>query len=1057
MKSMRFHRVLAMFFLTGSASCLIGQTLDTGILGVITDPTGALVAGASVAITQNETGVKRETQTAADGKYEVRYLVPGEYTVELRAQGFRTARANNIVVQINQQVRLDFTLQLGDVQETVEITAAAPLLNTETATLGEVIARERIVNLPLNGRTFTQLAALAPGVRISEANLFSTSTGGSRIVANGARDAWEQVNIDGITMVNNRSNYINLYPSIEAMEEFKVQSGNYSAEYGGNAGPNVNLQLRSGTNQLHGTLFEFFRNDKLDARGYFRPEPFTKDVLRRNQFGVVASGPIRRDKTFFMLNYEAARASRESPGTNIVFTPAQRQGDFSATSTTIRDPLNNEPFPNNIIPQTRLNPVSINLTNTYTPLPNTAGSVNYSGVTVGKLTMDEGISRIDHYLSGHDQVFFHYIYSRRDFPNVDLNPNFYYNATFPNTSLAVQHVHTFGPALLNEARFGWIKGNVAKLSPRTGTNFTIESLGIHGLNVGGPGGRPLRKDEQGFPVINIDGFLGMGDSGASSNLDNSRTYQFVDNVSIIRHGHSLKFGGDIRRLLDDATTNNWPFSNITFTGDISGFSAAAFMLGYPRTTLTPEGVPISAVRQWRYGLYFQDDWKVTPQLTVNLGLRWDIPGQPHEINGVSRTLRFDLDPKGPVLWPEPGKVADLYLGEYRDFGPRVGFAYRMPRQFVVRGGYGIFYSVAQFDNMNILQLNPPGGGSLTVINPSLNPPATIENPVPPEIYPTVPIFNVVSIPPDRKRRNAYLQNFNFQISHELTHNDVLEAGWVGSKGTHVDTSLQNFNQPEPGPGDIQARRPYPGYARIRMIAPDTNTIFHSLQTRYEHRFSKGLSLTGAYTWGHLIDDAAETINAGGCVCQNPRNRGKAERASSVLDQRHRVVIGYVWEVMGGKKPNGAVGWIAGGWSAGGVITLASGFPVNVVQSGDTWNDDALWPRPNIVTGQKPSIDNPTPTRWFNTDAFARSTTYGTSPRDPIVGPGLHTWDLSLSKATPIPNHEGHQVLFRVEMFNTFNTPQFGNPGTTLGTGTFGRITSTAADNRQIQLALKYSF
>src|SRR5260370_17737959 len=218
-------------------------------------------------------------------------------------------------------------------------------------------------------------------------------------------------------MVNNRSNYITLYPSIEAIQEFKVQSGNYPAEYGGNAGPNVNVQLRSGTNKLHGTLFEFLRNDKLDARGYFRPEPFPKDMLRRNQFGAVVSGPIRRDKTFFMVDYEAARASRESPGTTIVFTPAQRQGDFSATSTPIRDPLNNAPFPDNMIPQNRLNPVSVNLINAYTPQPNTACAVNYSGVTVGKLTMDQGIARIDQYFSGHDQVFFHYIYSRRDFPN----------------------------------------------------------------------------------------------------------------------------------------------------------------------------------------------------------------------------------------------------------------------------------------------------------------------------------------------------------------------------------------------------------------------------------------------------------------------------------------------------------------------------------------------------------------------------------------------------------------------------------------------------------------
>jgi outer membrane receptor protein involved in Fe transport len=1033
------------------------QTLDTGILGTITDPSGAVVANATVSINQTATGVKRTTSSAADGKYEVRYLIPGEYSVEVQASGFRTARASSIVIQINQQARLDFSLQVGDVQQALEVNTTAPLLQTENATLGEVVAQERIVNLPLNGRTFTQLAALTPGVRISEANLFSTSTGGSRIVANGARDAWEQVNLDGITMVNNRSNYINLYPSIEAVQEFKVQSGNYSAEYGGNAGPNVNVQLRSGTNQLHGTLFEFLRNDHLDARSYFRPEPFPKDMLRRNQFGVVASGPIRRDRTFFMVDYEAARSSKESASTNIVFTPAQRQGDFSAFTGVIRDPLGNQPFPNNVIPQTRLNPVSVNLINTYTPLPNTAGSVNYSGVTVGKLTMDQGLTRLDHYFSDRDQMFFHYVYSRRDFPNIDLNPAFRYDATFPNTSLAVQHVHTFSPQLLNEARFGWIRGNVSKLSPRTNSDFTIESLGIQGLKVGGPDGRPLRRDEQGFPVINIDGFLGMGDSQASSNLDNSRTYQFVDNVSLIRGPHALKFGGDVRRLMDDATTNNWPFSNITFTGDISGYSAAAYMLGYPRTTLTPEGVPISKVRQWRYAFYVQDDWKATSNLTLNLGLRWDIPGQPHEVNAVSRTLRFDLDPKGPVLWPDPGKTADLYLPEHRDIAPRIGFAYRMPHRTVLRGGYGIFYSVAQFDNMNILQLNPPAGGSLTVINPATDPLATIQNPVPREIYPTTPIFNVVSVPPDRKRRNAYVQNFNLQLSRELTSNDVLEAGWVASKGTHVDTSLNNFNQPEPGTGDIQSRRPYQGYARIRMIAPDTNTIYHSLQSRYEHRFSKGLSLSAAYTWSHLIDDAGQTINAGGCTCQNPRFRGKSERASSVLDQRHRLVVSYVWDLPLAKSLKGAAGAVAGGWSAGGIVTLSSGFPFNVVQSGDTWNADALWPRPNAVPGQSATISNPTATRWFNTDAFTRSTTYGTAPRDPVVGPGLHTFDLVASKTFKMPYRENHQFLFRAEFFNAFNTPQFANPGGSLGTGTFGRVTGTASDNRQIQMALKYSF
>jgi hypothetical protein len=376
---------------------------------------------------------------------------------------------------------------------------------------------------------------------------------------------------------------------------------------------------------------------------------------------------------------------------------------------------------------------------------------------------------------------------------------------------------------------------------------------------------------------------------------------------------------------------------------------------------------------------------------------------------------------------------------------------------VLRGGYGIFYSVAQFDNMNILQLNPPNGGSLTVINPALNPVATIQNPVPAELYPANPIFNVVSVPIDRKRRNGYMQNFNLQLSKELTRSDVLEVGWVGTKGTHVDTSLQNFNQAIPGTGDIQSRRPYPAYARIRMIAPDGNTVYHSLQSRFEHRLSSGLSATVAYTWSKTIDDAGETINAGGCVCQNPRNRGKAERAASVYDQRHRLVLAYVWDLPFAKDWKGPQGFVLHGWSFGGIVTMASGRPFNIVQSGDTWNADALWPRPNAVQGVSPRLDTRTADRWFDTAAFTRSTTYGTSPRNPVVGPGLHTFDLSFSKAFKVPVQENHAVLFRAEMFNIFNTPQLNNPGGSLGTGTFGRVTSTAADNRQIQFALKYTF
>ena len=1031
------------------------QTLDTGILGAVTDPTGAVVAGVTVTITQPATGLTRTVKTDSSGNYEVRYLVPGVYTVEAKADGFRTERSAGVVIQIGQQARIDFALQVGNVVETVEVNATTPLLATENATLGEVVGTERIVNLPLNGRNFAQLAVLTPGVRVVEEGQVRT-----RVIANGVRDIAMQISFDGITAVNNRHNFVVLYPSVDAVQEFKVQSGNYSAEYGGNAGANINVQLRSGTNRFHGSAFEFFRNNNLDARGYFRPAPLPKDVLHRNQFGAILSGPVKKDKTFFMVSYEGRRQIQESSATNIVLTPAQRRGDFSASSGVIIDPLTGNPFSGNIIPAERLNAVSVNVINTYMPLPNQSGAINYAGVTLNTTNIDQGIARVDHYFSQRDQVFVHYIYARRDYPSVDLNPNFRYNATFPNTSFATQYVHTFNPGLLNEFRFGWEKGNVAVLSPRQNTNFRIESLGIQGMKVGGPDGRPLTAPESGFPVIGIDGYLGMGDGSASSNLDDSRTYQLVDNLSVIRGRHSMKMGVDARRLLDDATTNNWPFGQISFTSDIGGNSAAAFMLGFPKTTLTPEGVPISAARQWRFGFYFQDDWKVTPNLTLNLGARYDLIDLPHELNGISRTLRFDVDPVHPPLFPDPGKQGDLWVNEHWHITPRFGFAYRWKENTVVRGGYGIFTAAAHFDNINVLQLNPPGAGSLTVTNTNLNPVASIQNPVPRELYPTRPIFNVVSIASDRRHINGYVQNFTLQISHEFGKNDVLETGWVASKGTDLDTSVNNFNSPDPGPGPVQPRRPYQDYARIRLLVTDSNSIYHAMQTRYEHRFSKGLSLTAAYTWSHMIDDAAQSTNRGACQCQNPRHRGIAERASSIFDNRHRLVVGYVWELPFAKSLKGPSGFVVSGWSLGGVVTLQNGFPFNITQSGDSQNVDGLWERPNLVTGVSAALPGGQrdASHWFNTSAFSRGVMqYGNSPRNPLVGPGIHTFDLSGSKSFKMPYKESHELMFRAEFFNAFNTPELSNPGSSLGTGTFGRVTSTFSDQRQIQLALKYSF
>jgi hypothetical protein len=606
-----------------------------------------------------------------------------------------------------------------------------------------------------------------------------------------------------------------------------------------------------------------------------------------------------------------------------------------------------------------------------------------------------------------------------------------------------------------------MRGDLDRLSPRRESGFSVEEdLGIRGMRVGGPFGRPPNDLEIGFPSIGIQGFNGFGDSTGGEGIDESRTYQFVNNLTLIRGRHALKMGGDIRYLMGDATSTNAPFGAIDFTRDITGHAAAAFMLGFPRTARTPEGIPVGGIRQWRQGLYFQDDWRVTPRLTVNLGLRWDRNQVPQDVNGVSRTLRFDLDPSRPVLWPEPGEVVDeLYFNKHRRWAPRLGFAYQLNDRIVFRGGYGVFNMALHLDNINTLGTNPPTA-SVQVTNPTLNPIATLANPFPTALVPTNTIFNVTSAEVDRNHRDGYYQNWNVAMGYEMSRSAVVEVRYVGSKGTNMDASLGNFNSPDPDPTasalDLQRRRPYQGFGRIRMWITDGRSDYHSLQSEFKHRGPWGLNLTVAYTLSELKDNQGAGLNSGSARRQNPRSE-EGEYSVSSDDLRNRLVAGYVWNIPFGSSLTGFTGVLLKGWQLSGITTLSSGSPIFIGQDGDTLNTDSSDIRPNLVPGQDPTLPSSerTMARWFNTAAFARATTtYGNSPRNPVVGPGRKVVDLSLAKAFDVTS--GQQLQFRLEAFNAFNWVNWGNPNGTLGNNNFGIITSAGAA-REMQLSLKYTF
>jgi len=1034
------------------APSLWAQSADTGILGIVSDASGAVIPGSEITITRATTGVVQSVVSGPNGAFEVRYLLPGEYVVQATLSGFRVERTT-VTLRVGQMARLSFTLQVGSVGEVVDVEAQGLLLETQSGVTGNVVTAETLVNLPLSGRNFTTLGNLTAGVVASN----------TQFRASGARGMYQQVSFDGVTALNNRGNNLFMYPSVDAVEEFKVQATNYTAEYGGHAGANVQLQLKSGSNSFHGSAFEFVRNDAFDARNFFAPPPTPKPELDRNQFGGVIGGPIRRGKTFFMGSYEGVRETRQTVAQTNVLTADMRRGDFSGVAgAVIRDPLTGVQFANNIIPGNRLDPLAVSMINQYQPLPNQTGANNFRGFTLNEDTQNQFITRIDHVLSQTQKLFGHYLYQNRDNPSTPINPEFPAPRFFNNHSLAVQHVATLSATMLNEMRFGYMRGDLNRLSPRRNTGFSVEEdLGIHGMLVGGPNGRPPNENEIGFPTINIQGFNGFGDNVGGEGIDLSQTYQFVNTLTVIRGRHGLKMGADIRRLLGDATSTNAPFGALDFTRDISGHAAAAFMLGYPRTARTPEGIPIGGIRQWRYGFYLQDDWRLTNKLTVNLGLRYDHNLSPKDINGVSRTLRFDLDPRGPVLWPGPGEVVDqLYFNEHRHWAPRLGFAYQLNDKTVVRGGYGVFNMALHLDNINTLGTNPPTA-SVQVTNPTLNPIATIANPFPPSLVPTNTIFNVTSAEVDRNHRDGYYQNWNVAVGYELSRAAVFEVRYVGAKGSDLDTSLTNFNSPDPDPtagaGSLQARRPYPEYGRIRMWMTDGESDYQSLQSEFKQRSGPwGLNLTVAYTLSELNDNQQGGLNASRGRRQNPRSL-EGEYAPSADDQRHRLVVGYVWDIPFGSSLTGVSGVLLKGWQLSGIGIFNSGSPIFINQDGDTLNVDSEEIRPNSVAGQDPTLpsDERSINRWFNTAAFARATvTYGTSPRNPVVGPGRKVLDLSLAKLFRIRNEQ--QIQFRVEAFNAFNWVNWGNPNGTLGNSNFG-IISSAQPARELQFSLKYLF
>ncbi|MBI3694627.1 MAG: TonB-dependent receptor [Acidobacteria bacterium] len=1115
------------------SGALVAQTVSTQILGLVTDPTGSVVPGAIISAKRVATGDVRTTQSNETGNYVFPLLEIGEYEVTCAAAGFKTEVRRGIILELQQKLRIDFQLQVGQQVETVEVTGQTPLLRTEDATLGAVVESRRIVDLALNGRNFAQLALLAPGVTFGYSRMGLDGAGGGpipgqviAISANGQRDINQHITLDGVIATEPRVNTMTFTPSIEAIEEFKIQSAVYSAEFGMNSGAQISVAIKSGTNTLHGTAYEFIRNNALDARGFFLPATQKKNKLRRNEYGGVASGPLIKDRTFWMGAVEYRRERRATPSLSTVPTLAMRRGDFSellipgnrwyrtdanpAVTRAIRAPGSTTPFPNNMIPASMINRVATGLlTNKegspfadggYISPPNQdrpGDAINLGGTNDTLIDADQYLGRIDHKFSDSDRIFGRYIIQDSKFGNKPLLGVNFQDVLNRSQNLAIGYSRILSATMVNDFRFGYNRTNDITVGMHTNTNFQQTSVGLD-FRVVGDNNRTYLPFEAGLPNITITGFAGIPIPSTNGWINEHHIWEYADNVTWSRGTHNFKFGGVYRFNFVDRAAANWPRGQLGYSRDIVGIpdAFAAFMLGFPTTGNTSEGVAPLFARQNKFGFYWLDDWKVTPRLTINYGVRYDLFGVVTDAKGRFRNVSF-AEGEGrviggrfvPQMVPNPDVTAKLWDINKLQIMPRLGIAYRYSDTWVLRMGAGQFYNAQQINNFSILNLHPPYSGSKNLENDRTNPVAAgplSSNPNPgssPDD--TLMLGNLQA---SNRNRPLYLNNdiwqWTTEIEKSLGHGFVTGIAYVGSKASNIDITIANFNNPDPGLGNIQNRRPYPFYTDsrnpnvqiplgiIRQLDTSQNAFYHALQARAEKRYGR-LILSTTYNFQKAIAvgyGANEGAGFNTNQTQDPRNT-QSDYGRSNIDQRHRLVVNELYEFPWMRDQKG-VGRLLGGWSITGTFVLQSGLPVTVAQTGDSHNTGARSAaRPHLAPGAKVVrvMDGRSIARWFDTSAFIRSKCDGCPGEGVFIGPlgygdsgvGLFdapaqkNWTFALFKDFRV--REGHRVQFRWESFNFTNTPQFSAPDRNFGNPTFGRILSTITGNREMQFGLKYIF
>lgn len=1066
-------------------STLLAQT-QSRLTGLVTDDSGAVVVGAQLAARHLATGVVTETTSNEAGRYLFPFLPPGEYELTCQMQGFKKAVRTGIVLETGATRIVDMRLEVGAVSETVQVSATAPLLESQTSTVGQFIERTTVFNMPLESRRTAGLVRLLGTVVFRQENpgeqipIFSMAGGRSQ------NQMWH---LDGGVVQNMALGIaqIQLNPPSESLQEFKAELNNYSAEFGRSGNGLILMTTRSGTNQFHGAAYEFLRNQVVDTRTFFAR---SKAPLRYNIFGASFSGPIRKDKTFFFANYEGARRrdGLTSSG-NIVPHPAEVRGDFSARrDVQILDPTNNQPFAANIIPASRIDPLARQFASFY-PAPNVPGNdvtrapgANYTVNVSDKLTQDFGTLRVDHAAGNNDRLYVRYSSAQAPLQVAPIFPAAFADSRASNAENKINNVlaswiHNFSPTVINEARYSWANRLHINRALGTGSKKNGE-IGLAGVN------------PDAFARINITGLAPLG-SGQHERIQTPiLTHQLIDNVTIVRGSHTLKTGFEWRYSLNKDDFNQQTGGNFTFNDRATRSGLATFLLGWTSGASLVDTDLIEARTDY-YGVFIQDDWKLTKNFTLNLGLRWelDTPRWERVDNRQSGFDPFAINPvsgtPGVVVFSgRNGRSKYAHDFDTNNFGPRFGFAWKAREGFVVRGGYGVNYNGAyagavpfvltQGFGLNSSFSSPDGGFTPAFVFRSGMPAAVRE-----ELGPgfgAVRLGQAPRLGPDffaQDHVNGYAQQYNLTLQKELAGNLLLEVAYLANLGhklgsQNVDTNmipLVNGRGPE---RQSQALRRFPQFNNVTWLSPAWgNSSYHALNLKLEKRYSSGLNFLMNYTWSKFLDDVEgnnELAGGEGSGYTHIELR-KLDKSYSGNDVRHRYIASSVYELPVGKGKrinleNAFLNGIFGGWGVGVIAEFRSGPPYGAIEQTNTTNTFSNSQRPNLTCN--PALDagrsrGELVAQYFNTACFAAPGTgiFGNAPRTFSGGPGFIGVDLSVNKRWPITERVG--IQFRTDFFNLPNRPNFAPPAAVRGRGDFGRITSTIGTGRQIQFSMRLEF